>query len=59
MRVKIDDFWHEVSATKPIMIELTENDKYNISNMAHDATKYAIFHDNEPMTKEEKMEWME
>lgn len=59
MRIKIGDTWHEAKAGAPIMIELKPQDKKNIENMLTEATKYAIFTDDEPMTVQEKLEWME
>ncbi len=59
MRVKIGNQWFECSPSQPIMIELTEADKRNISNMAPDATKYAQFDDGAPMSKDEMLSWMD
>lgn len=59
MRIKIADKWYEVDIDQPIMIELTDKDKENIRNMSSSATKYAIFHDLEPKTIEQKWAWME
>lgn len=60
MRVKIGDQWFAVAAGQPIMIELTPGDRQNITNMAPDATRYALFPEVEPrMTREEKEAWMD
>lgn len=59
MRVKIGNDWYGATPTQPIMIELTENDKRNILNMHPNATKYAIFSDQDKSSREEKQEWME
>ena len=42
MKVKIDNTWH-TQELSPIAIELTEQDKINIANMAPDAKRYAIY----------------
>lgn len=52
-RVKIQDIWYD---QLPMMVELTQADKDNITNMHPDATKYAIFDDNS--SKEDKLAWM-
>ena len=59
MRFKIANKWYECDIDQPIMVELTQKDKENIANMSPNATKYAIFHDYEPKTVEQKKEWME
>jgi len=58
MRVKHGDQWIECELGKPLMVELTEADKRNISNMHPDATKYATFDDAETTTTDEKHAWM-
>lgn len=45
MRVKIGNEWYSDN-DQPIMIELTEGDKKNISNMAEGATRYAVYPTN-------------
>jgi hypothetical protein len=59
MRIKIGNVWFQVKHDQPIMLELSERDKTNILNMHPEATKYAIFDDDDKMTSEEKLEWME
>lgn len=59
MRVKVGDTWYEVTLDTPIMVELTEADKRNINSMHPSATKYAEFHDDTPLNREERQEWME
>lgn len=59
MRVKIGAQWHEVDPTSAIMIELTAADRANIANMVPDATKYAVFHDADERSVEQKRAWME
>ena len=60
LRVKVGMKWHEVNRYQPIMIELTEQDKLNIQNMAPEATKYAIFSDDSYFVSvEDKMAWMQ
>lgn len=58
MRVRIGNQWHEVNDETPIMVELTEQDKANITNMPDDARRYAVFTDNCPLTTAEKVEWV-
>ncbi|MCY4583935.1 MAG: hypothetical protein OXE50_14250 [Chloroflexi bacterium] len=43
MRVKVKDQWYEATDECPIMVELTDQDKTNITNMIPTATRYAIF----------------
>lgn len=59
MRFKVGDQWFQLEPGRPIMVELTEEDKRNIANMDPKATKYAVFHDDERATKEEKLAWMQ
>lgn len=59
MRIKIGSDWFECKRGQPIMVELDVNDKFNISNMHPDATKYALFDDADQMSVPEKREWME
>ncbi len=59
MRIKVGDKWFEATPDEPIMIELTKADRSNLNNMAPEATKYAVFHDRDKRTKEQKLEWME
>lgn len=59
MRIKIGDTWHEAEPGKAIMVELSDDDKSNLSRMAPEATKYAVFTDDDPRTREQKLEWME
>ena len=58
MRVKIGDVWHEPTGGSPVMIELNESDRRNLANMAPSATRYASFADDETMTADEKIVWM-
>lgn len=58
MRVKIGDKWFSCELGQPIMVELTPGDKTNIANMHPNAKRYAVFHDDEPTTKDEKFAWM-
>jgi hypothetical protein len=57
MKVKIDNKIYSAE-DQPIMVILTDGDKYNISHMAMDATKYAAFPDNLGWSIEEKLTWM-
>lgn len=47
MRVKVGDQWFGAEPGKPIMIEVTQQDKDNIQNMVPGATKYAVFTDDD------------
>lgn len=58
MKVKVGDEVYSCE-DQPIMVILTIEDKYNISHMAADATKYAVFGTSLGLTKEQMMEWME
>jgi len=46
MRVKVGDTWYDAEDT-PIMVELTQTDKSNISNMKTDAFKYCSYPDEQ------------
>jgi len=58
MRVKIGHWWYEPTSMLPVMIELTEQDKQNLANMAPEATKYACFADDDPLDEEGRKQWM-
>lgn len=58
MKVKVGDRVY-TSKDCPIMVILTEKDKFNIAHMSPEATKYAEFDDELGMTKEEKEQWMD
>ena len=57
MRVKVGSKWYESEPGQPIMVELTPTDKKNINDMSHDATRYALFADDDT-TSEQKRAWM-
>lgn len=57
MRVKIGGTDIPANPGLPVMVELTQQDKENIANMAPDATKYAVFPDGWG-TPEEMRDWM-
>lgn len=59
MRLKVGLEWFECQRGQPIMVELAPGDKKNIANMHPDATRYAIFDDDEDMTTEQKVAWMQ
>lgn len=59
MRVKVGDQWFQCEPGQPVMIELAEGDKRNIANMHPDATRYAIFEDDDGWSNEEKLAWMD
>jgi hypothetical protein len=58
MRFKVADTWYEAKPGQPIMVELTDQDKRNILSMVFDGTKYAVFDENNELTKEDKFKWM-
>jgi hypothetical protein len=59
MRVKIGSKWFDCMNGQPIMIELSEKDRANIAAMHPDATRYALFDDNELMSVEQRFDWMD
>lgn len=59
MRVKVGQTWYEVTATTPILIEMTEADRRNIANMDPSCTMYAVFGDGDPLTPAQRLQWME
>lgn len=59
MRVKIGDQWFEPTPGAAIMLEIDAYSRGHIAHMAPDATKYAVFSDDDPRTDAEKREWME
>jgi len=59
MRVKVGNDWFQCEPGKPIMVELTDQDKKNISAMLPQATRYAIFDDDDNLANEQKFAWMD
>lgn len=61
MRVKIKDVWFEVKLGQPIMVELSDDDKKNLASLvtSGDGNKYAAFDENEKLTREEMLAWMD
>ena len=57
MKVKVGDEVYS-GEDQPVMVILTDGDKYNISHMAADATRYAVFPDDLDWSDEEKLAWM-
>jgi hypothetical protein len=57
MKVKVGDKIYS-GEDQPVMVILTEQDKYNIENMLPDCTKYAMYPDGE-FSAEEIHEWMD
>ncbi|WP_202306484.1 hypothetical protein [Mesorhizobium sp. L-8-10] len=41
------------------MVELTDGDKRNIANMHPEATRYAVFEDDDGWSNEQKFAWMD
>lgn len=58
MRVKVGDTWYSPTE-QPIMIELTEADKFNIMNMPASATKYAMYDDHFFDDRQLAFNWMD
>lgn len=59
MRVKIADSWFDVTPNMPIMIELTAQDKANITAMKPGCTRYAAFHGEDPTNPDQRSAWMD
>lgn len=59
MRVKVGQTWYEVSAKTPILIEMTDSDRKNIAAMDPTCTMYAVFAEDDPLTTEQRLQWME
>lgn len=59
MRVKVKDTWYECLPGQPIMVELSPGDKENVRNMSPEATRYALFDENDGRTIDEKFAWMD
>lgn len=59
MRVKVGDTWYDCQPDQPIMVELTDKDKFNIQHMAERATRYAVFDQKNAFNKQTMKEWME
>jgi len=57
MRIRIGDMWFRPKKGYPIAVELDERDKELIRDMG-DATRYALFAEDETMSTEERMAWM-
>lgn len=57
MKIKVGDKVYS-SKDQPIMVILTDVDKYNIDHMAPDNTKYAEFSGDLAWTQEEMLAWM-
>ena len=58
MRVRVGDEWFECAPGRPIMVELSDNDKENIRNMPSEARMYAVFDDIDGLTVDEMRAWM-
>jgi hypothetical protein len=58
MRVKVGDVWYEPTAERPLMVELSEEDRANLRSMAPEDRNYAVFADGDPRTTEERLAWM-
>lgn len=59
MRIKVGNQWFQCEPGQPVMVELTDGDKRNIANMHPDATRYAIFEDDDGWSNEQKFAWMD
>ena len=60
MRVKVGDRWFSQEINRPIMVELTNQDKIDIGSTPVDLSKYAIFEDNDKNfdTRDKRLAWM-
>lgn len=58
MKVKVGNKVY-TSVDQPIMVILSDQDKFNIAHMAPEATRYAEFDDDLGWTNEQKIEWMQ
>lgn len=56
MKVKVGNKIYDGNE-EPVMVILSEDDKYNIENMLQDCTKYLSYPEN--MTEEEALKFME
>ena len=61
MRVKVGDEWHESEVGKPIMVQLSEQDRKNIANMAPGCDRYACFQTDyvQHAERSAKLRWMD
>jgi hypothetical protein len=58
MRVKIGETWYDDRDT-PIMVEVTERDRWNIKHMPLDNQRYASFPDGEGWDNiDTRSDWM-
>ncbi len=57
MRVKVGETWFDWRDV-PICVELSDDDKRNLSNMPAHCTRYALFPEDTTMTQDEMREWM-
>lgn len=59
MRIKVGNNWFQCEPDQPIAVELTAQDRSNIADMAHSATRYVCFHDaDKDQAVESKMAWL-
>ena len=58
MRVKLNNTWHDVAPGQPLAVELTDADRCNIAQMLPEASRYAVFSADEPMTRDEMRAWI-
>lgn len=49
MRLKVGDTWHGSEIGKPVMIELSAEDKRRIANMHPECTRIAYFENDDPV----------
>lgn len=59
MRIKIGSEWFQCAPGQPIMVDLKPQDKANIAYMIDTASRYALFHDADGMSVEQKLAWMD
>lgn len=58
MRIKVGNQWFRAQPGQPIAVELTQQDRKNIANMASDATRYGVFDDSDNTTGRDKLDWL-
>ena len=59
MRIKVGDKWFKCEPGQPIMVQLTDTDRQNIASMVPEASRYALFDDQDELSPDEKLAWMD
>jgi hypothetical protein len=58
MKVKINDTVYDANEV-PIMLILSDQDKFNITHMAPEADRYAAYPDSLEWSREQVSDWMD